>query len=449
MASNIQMTDGSIGKKMFLLAVPLICSNLLQVLFNLSDLAVAGRFAGAEALGAVGSTTTIVGLFTMFIIGLSSGINALAARYIGAGRLKDLTETIHSGLILMVILGFILLLLGVLGSGPLLRLLDTREDLYDQAHLYLQIYFLGLPALGIYNFGNAVFSASGNTKKPLIFLAASGLVNIGLNLFFVIVCHLDVAGVAIASAVSQYLSAFLILLALFRDEGSCRLSLPLLRLTGDKTRSLLMLGLPAGFQNAIFMLANLFVQGAVNSFPTVIVEGNSAAANADNLVYEVMNAFYSAGSSFISQNYGALKKSRILKSYFWCVGFAFFAALMQGILLFLFGSPFLSIFTTEKAVVEAGLLRLNIMAFSYAFSAFMDGTISASRGLGHTIVPTIIVIMGSCVFRIIWIYTIFAHFHTIESLYILYIFSWSITAIAEIIYFVYVFRRNPLLKGRA
>lgn len=448
MTESMTMTEGPIGRKMFQLALPLICSNLLQVLFNLSDLAVVGNFAGSSALGAVGSTTQIVNLFTMFIIGLSSGINALTARFIGAGRQKDVSETVHTGLILMLALGLLLLILSLTGSGALLRLLKTRDDLYDQALLYLRIYFLGLPALGIYNLGNAVFSASGNTKKPLAYLAISGVVNIGLNLFFVIVCHLDVAGVAIASAISQYLSAILILQALFKEKGPCRLSLTSLRLTGSKARTLLMLGLPAGFQNAIFVVANMFVQSAVNSFSTVIVEGNSAAANADNIIYEIMNGFYVAGASFISQNYGARKKSRVLKSYFLSTGFAFVVSLILGACLFFFGTAFLSLFTNEPEVIEAALLRLNIMAFSYAFSAFMDGTIYASRSLGKTIVPTIIVIMGSCIFRIIWIYTVFAHYRTIDSLYLLYIFSWVMTAIAEMIYFAYIYRSNPVLHDK-
>lgn len=443
------MTEGPIGRKMFQLALPLICSNLLQVLFNLSDLAVVGNFAGSSALGAVGSTTQIVNLFTMFIIGLASGINALTARYIGAARQKDISETVHTGLILMLSLGFLLLVLSLTGSGALLRILKTRDDLYDQALLYLRLYFLGLPALGIYNLGNAVFSASGNTKKPLAYLAASGMVNIGLNLFFVIVCHLDVAGVAIASAISQYLSAALILRALFKEKGVCRLSLSDLRLTKAKAKTLLMLGLPAGFQNAIFVVANMFVQGAVNSFSTIIVEGNAAAANADNIVYEIMNGFYVAGASFISQNYGARQKSRVLKSYFFSTGFAFAISLIIGAFLFFFGTAFLSLFTNEPEVIEAALLRLNIMAFSYAFSAFMDGTISASRSLGKTIIPTVVVILGSCVFRIIWIYTIFAHYRTIESLYLLYIFSWGLTSLAEIIYFIYIYRTSPVLHAKA
>ena len=449
MASVITMTEGSIGKKMLALSVPLICSNLLQVLFNLSDLAVAGQFAGSSALGAVGSTTQIVSLFTLFIIGLSSGVNALTARFIGANRSRDISETVHTGFIVMLIVGLLTLLLGFIGSGALLRLLSTKDDLYDQAHLYLRIYFLGLPALSIYNFGNAVFSALGNTKKPLAYLAFAGVVNVCLNLFFVIVCHLDVAGVAIASAISQYLSAFLIINALFKDKGMCRLHFSSMKITGDKVKLLLMLGLPAGLQNVIFTIANMFVQSGVNSFSTTIVEGNSAAANADNIVYEIMNAFYVAGASFISQNYGAKKRDRVLKSYFSSVGFAFISSLTIGFFLFFFGREFLFIFTSEEAVVEAGLMRLKIMAFSYAFSAFMDGTIAASRGLGHTIVPTIIVIMGSCVFRIIWIYTIFAYFHTIQSLYALYIFSWAITATAEIICFAINFKKDPILRRAA
>ncbi|MDO4477502.1 MAG: MATE family efflux transporter [Lachnospiraceae bacterium] len=442
MASVVSMTEGPIGRRIVAFSIPLICSNLLQVLFNLSDLAVVGRFAGPAALGAVGSSTMIVILYTMFIIGLASGVNALTARFLGASRQTDVCETIHTGFILMTVLGIVLTILGITLSGPILRLLGTRPDLYDRALIYLRIYFMGMPGMALYNLGHAVFSATGNTKKPLFYLSTAGVVNVLLNLFFVIACQLDVVGVALASAIAQYVSATLIILALLKEKGTCGLRISELHLQKTKAISLLKLGLPAGFQNAVFMVANLFVVSAVNSFSTIIVEGNAAASNADNLIYEVMAAFYVAGASFISQNYGAGKRDRILKSYFWSVGLSVAVSAGLCVIVGLFGRQFLGLFTTDPAVIDAGLLKLNIMIFSYPVSGIMDGSIAASRGLGRTIVPTIIVIIGSCIFRIIWIFTIFAHFHTIGSLYLLYIFSWSITGIAEVIYFFYIYRQT-------
>ena len=308
--------------------------------------------------------------------------------------------------------------------------------------MYLRIYFLGMPALGIYNFGNAVFSAIGDTKKPVYILAFSGVVNILLNLFFVIVCKLSVAGVAIASITSQYMSAVLIMIALMRADERIRFSFKHIKFYQDKVKDLFKLGFPAGIQNAIFQFANLFVQVGVNSFDAVIVEGNSAATNADALVYDVMAAFYTACASFMGQNYGAGNKKRVRNSYIISLAYSFGIGMVMGITINIFGRPFLSLFTKDGAVIDAGMLRLNIMSISYGFSAFMDCTIAASRGLGKTVVPTYIVIMGSCVFRVVWIYTVFAYFRTVPSLYILYICSWTLTAIAEFIYFRRVYKER-------
>lgn len=436
------LTQGKLGKQILIFSLPLMLSNVLQVLFNMADIAVIGQFAGSLSLGSVGSTSILVAMFTGFLIGVSGGINVLAALHLGAKNRKEVTETVHTAALLSLMIGVILTLIGVCFARNVLELLNTKPELIDGAVLYIRIYFLGMPALAIYNFGNAVFSAVGDTKRPLRYLSLAGVVNIVLNLFFVIVCHMDVAGVALASIISQYLSAVMILAALFRTREVYGLRLKQLRLTRDKAKDILGIGLPSGLQNAIFQIANLFIQVGVNSFSTTMVSGNSAAANADALVYDVMAAFYTACSSFMGQNYGAKKKGRILKSYFVSLAYSFGIGLVMGVTLVCFGETFLALFTREPAVIEAGMKRLTIMGLSYAVSAFMDCTIAASRALGKSLVPTIIVFMGSCVFRVIWVYTIFTYFNTIPSLYLLYVFSWSITAIAEIIYFVKVYRER-------
>ena len=436
------LTQGKLGKQILIFSLPLMLSNVLQVLFNMADIAVIGQFAGSLSLGSVGSTSILVAMFTGFLIGVSGGINVLAALHLGAKNRKEVTETVHTAALLSLMIGVILTLIGVCFARNVLELLNTKPELIDGAVLYIRIYFLGMPALAIYNFGNAVFSAVGDTKRPLRYLALAGVVNIVLNLFFVIVCHMDVAGVALASIISQYLSAVMILAALFRTREVYGLRLKQLRLTRGKVKDILGIGLPSGLQNAIFQIANLFIQVGVNSFSTTMVSGNSAAANADALVYDVMAAFYTACSSFMGQNYGAKKKGRILKSYFVSLVYSFGIGLVMGVTLVCFGETFLALFTREPAVIEAGMKRLTIMGLSYAVSAFMDCTIAASRALGKSLGPTIIVFMGSCVFRVIWVYTIFAYFNTIPSLYLLYVFSWSITAIAEIIYFVKVYRER-------
>ena len=444
MSANAEgsLTHGPLGRQILRFSLPLMFSNVLQVLFNMSDIAIAGRFSGPEALGAVGSTATLVTLFTGFLIGMGSGVNALVARCLGAGKREDTDQTVHTAAILCLLMGVLLLVLGLCLARPLLLLLHTKKKLIAGATLYLHIYFLGMPAMAMYNFGCAVLSAAGDTRRPLIYLLIAGVLNVGLNLFFVIVCQMSEDGVALASVLTQYLSTILILTALFRCRRDYALRISHLRLHGEKARQLLTLGCSAGFQNAVFSIANLFIQAGVNSFDAVVVEGNSAAANADPLVYDVMAAFYMACSSFIGQNYGAGKKDRIRKSYLISMGYSFGAGLALGLLLLAFGPAFLSLFTDEPAVIEAGMRRLTIMALSYGVSAFMDCTIAAARGLGKSLAPMVIVILGSCVFRVVWVCTVFAHFRTISSLYLLYVFSWTITGAAEIWYFIDAYRRE-------
>ena len=430
------LTEGPLARQILMVSLPLALSNLLQVLFNMSDVAVVGRFAGSTALGSVGSTSIFVTLFTGFLIGLGNGINVLVARFYGARNAESVHKTVHSALLVSLVAGVLLLAVGLFGSPALLRLLNTKEDLLPGAILYLRVYFLGMPALALYNYGNAVFSAIGETQKPLRYLSFAGVLNILLNLFFVIVCKLDVAGVALASTIAQCVSAGLIPRALTRVQDSYALHLREIRFDPNMTRRILMLGLPAGFQNAIFAIANLFIQAGVNSFDSLMVKGNSAAANADALIYDAMAAFYMACASFMSQNYGAGKADRVKKSYLISLAYSFGVGLVLGGALWLFGREFLALFTTEPAVIDAGMKRVGVMAMAYCISAFMDCTIAASRGLGKTVVPTIIVIMGSCVFRVVWVYTIFARLHTIPSLYLLYPCSWALTAVAEMVYFV-------------
>jgi putative MATE family efflux protein len=329
-------------------------------------------------------------------------------------------------------------------SEWMLTALKTKEELLNKAVLYLRIYYLGMPALAIYNFGNAVYSAVGNTKKPLYYLGFSGVLNIILNLFFVIVCRMDVAGVALASIISQYVSAVLILQALLRSKDIYALHPGKLRMDRELTRDILKLGMPSGLQNVIFQFANSFVQMGVNSFDAIMVAGNSAASNADALVYDVMAAFYTACGSFMGQNYGAGKRKRVRNSYLVSLAYSFGIGTIGGIALVIFGRQFLGLFTNDPAVVDAGMKRLTIMGFSYGFSAFMDSAIAASRALGKSVIPTVIVIIGSCIFRMVWVNTVFAYFKTIPSLYLLYIFSWGITAVVEIIYWVHVYRNTKI-----
>ncbi len=448
MARTTDLTSGGIAKKLIVLSLPLILSNVLQILFNMSDIAVVGRFAGDTALGAVGSTAIYTTVYAGFMIGVGAGINSLVALFFGAKDEKSTEESVHTSLIIAAATGVALWALGTASVTPVLTLLGTKEEFMSGACLYLRIYFTGMPALGIYNFGAGVWSAVGNTKKPLTYLSIAGVLNVALNMIFVTSFHMDVAGVALATVISEYLSAAMILVSLFRQEGSFGLSAKKLRLTPDKARRVVSLGYPAGLQNAIFGFASLFVQAGVNTFDPVCVEGCAAAANSDGLVYDTMAAIYTVTSSFVAQNFGAKKKDRIKKSYAVGLAWSFLAGAVCGALLMIFGREFLSLFTKSPEVVDAGMRRLVIMSASYGVSAFMDCTIAASRGLGKTAVPTAAVMLGSCVFRVIWIYTVFAYFGTMTSLFLLYVFSWTLTGAFEIAYFVFTFRRVTASFGR-
>jgi len=438
------MTEGPLGKQIFLYSVPIIFTNVLQAMFNMADIAVVGQFAGSLALGAVGSTSMIVMIFTGFLMGIGTGVNVLAARFFGARDIKSFRLSIHTSAVISLIIGLLLAFVGIVFARPLLTIMNTKPELIDGAVLYLQIYFAGLPAMALYNYGRGVLSAVGDTKRPLYYLFISGAINVVLNLVFVIAFRMDVAGVALASIIAQYVSAVMILFTLFRSDSEFKICISEMKLDRQQSISLLTLGLPAAFQNSIFYIANVFVQIGVNSFSATVVSGNSAATNSDTIVYCVFDAIYVATASFISQNYGARKRERIMKSYAVCTVYAFGAGIILGALLLLLDREFLSVFTSDPAVIDAGLDRLHVMAISYCISTFMDNALSASRGLGKSVVPTVIVIMGSCVFRIIWIYTVFAYFQTITSLYLLYSFSWAITAIAANIYFFRCYRKMQI-----
>lgn len=437
-----KFNEGKLGTAILKFSIPLMFSNLLQVLFNMADIAVVGRFGNDTALGSVGSTTTLVTLFTSFLIGFAGGINALVAKHIGADDKKAVREISHTAAVISFILGMLVMLFGIVCARLILTLMNTKPEFLENAILYLRIYFVGMPALAIYNYGNAILSASGDTKRPLLYLSISGAVNIMLNLFFVIVCKLNVAGVALASIISLYISAALIIITLFKSNADFALHVKQLKLFKGRSGAILGISIPSGVQNAVFQVANLFVQIGVNTFEPTVVNGNTAALNADSVVFDVMAAFYAACTSFIGQNYGAGNKKRVLKTYFYSLAYSFTVGTVLGVGLVIFGRYFLSIFVGDPAAIDAGMYRLTVMGTFYGVSAFMDCTIAASRGLGKSVIPTVIVIFGSCIFRLVWIYTIFAYFKTITSLYLLYVFSWTITAVLEIAYFRYIYKKT-------
>ena len=434
---HMDMLNGPLWSKLPRYALPVAATGILGQLFNAADVIVVGNFTGelrTVAVAAVGANSPVIGLLLNLFIGIALGANVVIANAIGRGDRETVHRAVHTSIVTALIGG-------VLIAAGLMGLLNVPDDVYPLALAYLRIYLLGMPVILLYNFEAAIFRSIGDTKMPLAALTVSGILNVILNLFFVIVCKMAADGVALASVLSQYLSAVLILIHMVRLQDSCRVEGKRLRLHGGEAGRILGLGIPAGIQHMIFAVANLFIQVGINSFDSTVVSGNSAAVNVDNVIYNVMAAFYTACSTFMGQNWGAGNKDRMMKSYYISLGYSFLIAAVLGVGFLLCGEPFLYIFTNDADVVAAGMERMQIMCFSYCISAFMDCTIAACRGIGRSFVPTIIVILGSCVFRVVWVYTLFAHFHTIPSLYLLYPFSWILTAAAEILYFIRCCRR--------
>ena len=439
-----EMTRGNLWKNILLYSIPLVFTNLLQLLFNIADVAIVGKFAGSLSLGAVGSTTLLVSLTTGWLIGIANGVNSLVAYFSGAGDREREGLSVQTGFVLCLAMGMLTLLLGICFARPALTLLGTRPELIEEAILYFRIYMTGSPALALFNFGNAVLSAEGNTRKPLKFLAIAGMINVCLNLFFVLALHRAADGVAYASVIAQYISAALILRTLIGSKETWRLPLGKLRFRRELAARILKIGIPAAMQYSLFAVANLFIQSAVNSFDHVVVEGNSAAMNFDNLVYEMMAAFYVATTSFIAQNYGAGEKDRVKRVYQITTLYSFGIAAVLGVLIHIFRVPLLSVFTNDAEVVAAGEIRLKMLSFAYCLSAFMDNATAACRGLGKTAAPTVMVMLGTVGFRILWLYTVFAHFGTLQSLYLLYAFAFVLTAIPLNLYYFALYRRTFL-----
>lgn len=431
----MEMREGNLWKKILIYSVPLMLTNLLQVFFNLADVAIVGKFSGPIALGGVGSTTLLITLTTGLLIGIASGINALTALFIGADDVLAVKKCVHTGFIVCLVTGILVLLVGLTLSNSILSLMGTKPELMSEALRYFRIYMLGSPALSLYNYGNAILSSAGETKKPLKYLSFAGVINVLLNLIFVIGLNMSAAGVALASIIAEYISTILIIKELISTDKIYSLRPASLSLNREIALRILKIGIPAAIQYSLFAIANLFIQASVNTFDHITVEGNSAAINADPIVYNMMYAFYVACSSFIAQNYGAKKQDRVLKSYLITTVYSFGIGLVLGVLLFIFKSQFLFVFTSDPDVIAQGIRRLNVMALSYCVSSFMDNSIAASRGLGKTSVPTAIVVSGTIGFRIIWVFTVFVYFKTLEALLLTYLCSWIFTAILGNIYF--------------
>lgn len=435
---EIDMCNGPLLPGILRFALPLIATNVLQLAFNAADMIVVGKFSGSDtALAAVGATGALINLIVNLFIGLATGVNVLIANYRGAGRTQDAQDTVHTAMVTAAIGGVILLFLGLLLSRPLLHLMGTPYNVIDQSTLYMRIYFLGMPFFLVYNYGAAVLRAIGDTKRPLFYLSISGVTNVVLNLFFVIVMGMDVAGVALATIISQSVSAVLIVRCLMMTDGMCHLDPKKLKIHKRKLIRMLQIGLPAGFQGSLFSISNVLIQSSVNSFGSIVMSGNTAAGNIEGFVYTSMNSVAQAALSFTGQNYGAHKYKRIDKVLGSCLLLAGALGAVIGNLAYLFGEPLLGLYTNNSLEVVYGLNRMQIISCTYFLCGIMDTLSYTMRGLGMSVVPTVISLTGACLFRIFWIYTVFAAHHTQFTLYISYPISWILTSAAYVIcYFI-------------
>lgn len=441
---EVDMLSGPLVKPILMFAIPLMLTGILQLLFNAADIIVVGQFAGSTALAAVGSTSSLINLIVNLFMGMSIGASVVVAQNFGAGKWKDVSQAVHTAMGLSLVCGILVMILGIVVSRPLLHLMGSPDDVLDQAALYMKIYFIGMPASMMYNFGAAILRAVGDTRRPLYYLSIAGVINVVFNLIFVIVFHMGVAGVAIATVISQCVSVVLIVLCLIRTDGCIHLDIKHVKITKDKFIEILKVGIPAGLQGSVFSISNVLIQSAVNSFGSMVMAGNAAASNLEGFMYTSMNSIYQANLTFTSQNVGARQYNRIGLILRRCILTVTVIGVSLGGLFYVLGPKLLRLYTTDPEVVQMGMMRLTIFTTTYFLCGWMDVLVGSLRGMGSSIMPLIVSVLGACVFRIVWVYTIFAANRSLATLYISYPVSWVITAAAHFICYLYVKRK--LLK---
>ena len=438
---EIDMLNGPLLGKIILFYIPLMLSGILQLLFNAADVAVVGRFAGNEALAAVGSTSSLTNLLVNLFIGLSVGANVMVSRFYGAEQFQELKEMIQTAILTALVGGVILIFVGFFVSRPALIFMDTPEDVIRHSVLYMRIYFAGMPFLMTYNFGAAILRAVGDTRRPLYYLLLAGVINVILNLVFVIVFHMGVAGVATATVISQAVSCILILRCLILTDGAYKLNLQGIYFAKDKLLKMMQIGLPAGIQGSLFSISNVLIQSSVNSFGSIAMAGNTAGSNIEGFVYTAMNSFYQASISFTGQNYGAHKFRRIGKVLLYCEGLVILVGLIMGNGAYLLADKLLLLYSDDPEVIAYGVRRIAYICIPYFLCGMMDVIVGSLRGIGCSLLPMFVSLTGACVFRVIWIYTVFAKVHTLPCLYLSYPISWALTFSVHLICFLVLYRR--------
>ena len=436
-SNQIDMTEGPIFSKLLKFSIPLIASSVLQLLFNAADVVVVGRFAGDNSLAAVGSTGSLINLLINLFMGLSVGTNVVVAHYFGAKKFNELQDTIHTAVLVSIYSGLILTVVGVLGAKPILTFMQAPTDVLNLAAVYLRIYFGGITATMVYNFGSAILRAKGDTQRPLYILLGAGILNFVLNLIFVIVFKMDVAGVGLATVISQVIAAILVIFILIREPDEFHLNLKKLRINRMIFTRIVKIGLPAGFQGIMFSFSNVIIQSSVNTFGATMIAGNSAAVNLESFIYTAMNGFSQGALTFCSQNMGAGRTDRIKKIVWISQASIIVIGAVLGAAFLFFGTELLGIFSTNPEVIKAGMSRLWIIFTTYFLCGMMDGMANSIRGIGHSLMPVISSLIGACLFRIIWLFTIFLipQFHTPTTIFLSYPISWTLTFIANVVFY--------------
>ena len=444
----IDMCSGPIWSKLLLFALPMIAATILQLMFNAADVIVVGKFVGDASQAAVTSTGSLVNLLIGLFSGLSVGVNVLVARALGSGDRKNISDVVHTSVVLGLVCGSILTVVGELFAPLLLQWMGSPEGVIELSALYLRIDFLGLPGTLLYNFGSALLRAQGDTRRPMYYLTLSGVVNVVLNLLFVVGFRWDVAGVAAATAITKWMSALLVLNCLIHETGPLHLDLHRLKVGWKVAGQITRIGLPAGLQGTVFSLSSVVLQSAVNSMGETVMAGCGASSNISEFVYTVGNTFCVAATTFVSQNYGAGKVRRIDRSYVGALLYGTLIPLVLGGLTVLFGPQLLGIYTNSPDVIAEGMRRMSVLGFVSFLHGFMEVTSGSVRGLGYSMTPMVVSLVGTCGLRIVWVYTVFAHFGTVESLYWCIPASWAVTGLTHFVCFLFVRRRVRLRLAR-
>ena len=432
---DVDMCNGPLVGNLLRFSIPLMASGILQLLFNAADIIVLGQFASSSAMAAVGATSSLNSLMVNLFLGLSIGCSVVMAHSYGAQDWRRVHDTVHTAVLLALICGAVLVVASIPLLPILLRWMDTPSDLLNQSILYMRIVFVGMPAMMLYDFGAGILRATGDTRRPLFFLTAAGITNASLNVIFVLVFQMDVAGVALATSISQYLSALLILRCLSEPGTHYQLHPREMRICKPVLVQIIRVGLPAGIQSAVFSISNVLIQSSINTFGTLAVAGSTASSNIENFVYTAMNSVYQAALNFTSQNIGADKKERIPLILRDCLLIVSVIGAVLGGLAVFFGKELLSIYSSDPEILPYGLERIRVICLTYLLCGLMDVTCGVVRGMGAAVTPTIVSLTGACVLRVIWIYTVFASFHTLFVLYLSYPVTWVITCAVHLICF--------------